>query len=590
MNFIRTKSSLAILVRLLLVLRKKRKIQALCLLIVMLISSISEVFSLAAVFPFIGLILQSEKVMQNHYVRDISSFFGITSSDQLVLPVTLIFIIAVIFSAFIRLLNLWLNKILAAAISSDLSISAFESVIYQPYTFHIDENSSSIISLATGQIDRTTTALNLLLMFISSLLICISLIITLLFINLKITISLVSIFSLIYLFQAISVRKRLLNIGKKLSNANKKNLQNIQETLGSIKDILLDNNQKIYIKSYGNVDIKRRRLQAQIQFITSFPKYLTEAIGIILIAILIYYLFSYDVDGDVVITTVGTIALGLQRLLPQIFSLYSSWAGIKGQCDSIEEVLEMVKNKGEKYKSNLSNTYKIEDPKLISMRSISFRYKLNSPKILDNINLKIEGGERIGIIGVTGSGKSTLIDILIGLLEPSSGSFLVDNYDLYDKKNTSLLKKWRFNISHVPQDVFLCDSSIIENIAFGIEDSSNIDMDLVKNSARKARIAEFIESLPNGYNTYVGERGINLSGGQKQRIGIARALYKKKKILILDESTSALDTNTEKEVIESILGLGRDITLIMISHRLNTLSICDRIIRIDNGLLSNVDN
>ena len=583
-------SILVSLKRLYKVISKRRRLQIYFVLVINLLSSLSEIFSLAAVFPFLGLILNTDKIIENKLIRNIATFFGINSSDQLILPVTSFFICAVLFSACMRLFNVWLNKRIAAAISSDLSSSAFESILFQPYSFHIDENSSSIISLVTNQIDRTTTVLNLVLVFITSLFISTGLLIALLYIDFKICISLAIIFSFIYLVQALSVKKRLSNIGEYITIANKKHIQIIQESLGAIRDILLDNNQRVFLNTFSRLDIRKRNLLAESQFITAFPRYVTEALGITLLVILIYVLFRNNVEGNIIITTIGTIGLGLQRLLPQIFSLYTSWAGIKSQGNSIEEVLNMIENKVENYKLRLSPSKKFSTPPLINISGISFRYKSNSPKILDNVNLQIKAGDRLGIIGETGCGKSTLIDILMGLLKPSSGSLLLNNLDLYDENNYFLLAKWRSYISHVPQDVFLSDSPISENIAFGIDNPSKIDMKLVKDAARKAKISNFIESLPNGYNTFVGERGINLSGGQKQRIAIARALYKKKKFLIFDESTSALDQITEKEVMKSILSLEKDITLIIISHKVSALSICDRIITIKDGLLLNVES
>jgi ATP-binding cassette, subfamily B, bacterial PglK len=220
--------------------------------------------------------------------------------------------------------------------------------------------------------------------------------------------------------------------------------------------------------------------------------------------------------------------------------------------------------------------------KSVRLESLRFRYGEDSPWVLDAIDIEIRQGERIGLIGSTGSGKSTLLDIMMGLLTPTEGRILVDEVDLNDPSTPGRLTAWRAAIAHVPQSIFLSDSSIAENIAFGIQ-KDLIDMARVRKAAEQAHIAGFIESGPEGYDQPVGERGIRLSGGQRQRIGIARALYKQANVIVLDEATSALDTPTEDLVMGSLEDLSRELTVVMIAHRLSTLSNCDRIIRLGQG-------
>jgi ATP-binding cassette subfamily B protein len=233
-----------------------------------------------------------------------------------------------------------------------------------------------------------------------------------------------------------------------------------------------------------------------------------------------------------------------------------------------------------------SNHYKEESKPIniensFSLQNIQFRYNDDTPWVLDNISLEIKKGSRIGLIGATGSGKSTTLDLIMGLLEPSKGSLVVDNRIIDD----SLIRSWRRTVAHVPQSIFLADSSIAENIAFGVL-PDQIDMDRVKKAASKAMISDFIESRKYNYNEIVGERGVRLSGGQRQRIGIARALYKKANIIIFDEATSALDNETEEIVMETIRNLGNDLTLIIVAHRLTTLKDCTKIIELQNGKIS----
>ena len=221
----------------------------------------------------------------------------------------------------------------------------------------------------------------------------------------------------------------------------------------------------------------------------------------------------------------------------------------------------------------------------ISLTGVCFRYDQNEKEVLKGLNLTIRRGERIGLIGGTGSGKSTTADLIMGLLVPTNGRVLVDGVDLHDQAHPERLTAWRAAIAHVPQSIYLADSSVAENIAFGIP-LDQIDLDRVKQAAQQAQISNFIESNPEGYFSFVGERGIRLSGGQRQRIGIARALYKQALVLVFDEATSALDNTTEAAVMAAVEGFSKDLTIVMIAHRLSTVQSCDRVIQLEQGFVA----
>ncbi|MDC0269849.1 ATP-binding cassette domain-containing protein, partial [Synechococcus sp. AH-551-N23] len=240
----------------------------------------------------------------------------------------------------------------------------------------------------------------------------------------------------------------------------------------------------------------------------------------------------------------------------------------------------------QKIPENLTERKPIQMQKSMRLKNIYFSYKTDHQEVIQNLNLEIARGERIGLIGKTGSGKSTLVDIAMGLLKPTSGQILVDGEDLYDEWHPGRIASWREAIAHVPQNIYLTDSSIAENIAFGVP-LDQIDMTKVKRAAEQAHIATFIESRPDDYKSLVGERGVRLSGGQRQRLGIARALYKQVQILVMDEATSALDVLTEETVMKSIDNLNRDLTVIIIAHRTSTLMRCDRIVRLYGGEIIN---
>ena len=273
----------------------------------------------------------------------------------------------------------------------------------------------------------------------------------------------------------------------------------------------------------------------------------------------------------------GMLALGAQRLLPLMQQLYGSWTMVAGSKAALIDVLGLL-DQPLPAAANQPEPAPLALKDAISFDNVRFHYGNNGPWVLDGINLVIPKGAKIGFVGSTGSGKSTALDLLMGLLEPTQGKILVDGQPI----SHELKRAWQRTIAHVPQNIFLADTTVAENIAFGIP-PDQIDHERVHKAAEQAMIAEFIESRPEGYGTIVGERGVRLSGGQRQRIGIARALYKQATVLIFDEATSALDSETEQAVMQAIEGLSDDLTILIIAHRLTTLKNCTQIVELGNG-------
>ena len=284
-------------------------------------------------------------------------------------------------------------------------------------------------------------------------------------------------------------------------------------------------------------------------------------------------------SGAAVIPLLGALALGAQRLLPALQQIYSGWASLKGYNAAIQAVLAML---NQPLPAAGAEGRTADAAREHSYGGVYFRYGLEQPDVLQGLNLEIRRGERIGLIGSTGSGKSTTVDLMMGLLAPTAGRVLVDGLDLHDPDHPQRLVAWRAAIAHVPQSIYLADCSIAENIAFGVP-RNLIDIQSVKLAAEQAQIANFIESSEQGYQSFVGERGIRLSGGQRQRIGIARALYKRAEVLVFDEATSALDTGTEEAVMSAVEKLSKQLTIVMIAHRLSTVMHCDRVVRLEDG-------
>jgi len=563
-------------------LSRRRRIQLGLLLVVMLASGVAELVSLGAVLPFLAVLSDPERLWQQSLVQALASRAGLTAARQLLLPATLAFAAAVVLAALIRLANLWLNGRLAAAVGSDLSCEAYRRTLYQPYSVHVQRNSAAVITGTTSQIARTVVALTSLLQLITSSVVAAGLLAGLLLIDWAVALWAAALFGSVYGLLALTANRELHRNSQRITTAARQQIKALQEGLGSIRDVLLDGNQRTYLEIYRQADWPQRQLQAKNQFLGAFPRYAVEALGLVAIALLGGLLVLQQGSGGAVIPLLGALALGAQRLLPALQQVYGAWSTLKGFNADLAGVLAML---NQPMPTQVSVAEPLPLREGIRLEGVCFRYEPQQPDVLQGLDLEIRRGERIGLIGSTGSGKSTTVDLLMGLLAPTAGRVLVDGVDLHDCAHPQRLAAWRAAIAHVPQSIYLADSSIAENIAFGVA-RQQIDMARVKLAAEQAQIASYIEGRPEGYQSFVGERGIRLSGGQRQRIGIARALYKQARVLVLDEATSALDSGTEDAVMAAVEGLSKELTIVMIAHRLSTVQRCDRLIHLANGAVS----
>ena len=548
----------------------------------MLASGVAELLSLGAVMPFLAVLSDPQQLWQQPLAQHLAINIGLTSSSQLLIPATLLFASAAVLAAVIRTSNLWLNGRLAAAVGSDLSCEAYRRTLYQPYAVHVQRNSAEVITGTTTQISTTVVALNSLLQMITAAVVASGLLAGLLVIDAPVALGATVLFGTAYGVLAFIARRQLRSNGKEIVEASRQQLKALQEGLGAIRDVLLDGSQSTYLQIYRKADRPQRQLQAKNAFLGAFPRYALEALGIVAIALFGCLVVLQRGSGAASIPLLGALALGAQRLLPALQQVYVGWAGLRGYNAAMQSVLAML-NQPLPLQVIASEQLPLRHG--IHLDNVFFSYGPGKPYVLTGLDFEISCGERIGLIGSTGSGKSTTTDLLMGLLVPTVGRVLIDGLDLHDPDHPERLVAWRSAVAHVPQSIYLADSSIAENIAFGVP-RHQIDFARVKQAAEQAQIASFIETNPDGYASFVGERGIRLSGGQRQRIGIARALYKKSRILFFDEATSALDTRTEEAVMESINALSQSLTVIIIAHRISTVQSCDRVIRLANGAVS----
>ena len=557
---------------------RRHQVKFLLLFVLMLLSALAQVFSLGAVVPFLSVLAAPELVFNHPVVKGVALAWGITSAEQLILPITVIFVAAALIAGVIQMLVLWASSRLAVASGSELSIEAYSRTLYQPYLVHVGRNSSEIISGIINKVNQVVFGVSLsFLTLISSVVLLIAIVLALIAIDPLLASVMAVSFGTCYSLITWVSRRQLYRNSKRIAYEQTQVVKALQEGLGGIRDVLLDRTQPLYCEIYRQADQPLRRAQGSSIFIAGSPRPAMEALGITLIAILSYVLSQGSGGIESALPVLGAIALSAQRLLPALQQIFASWASIYGSRSSLADIIDLL--------DQPIQVEQLEFPpasiliqRAICFKDVRFRYTSDGPWVLDGLNLTITGGAKVGFVGSTGSGKSTMLDLLMGLLIPTQGDFLVDDKSISGKR----VRAWQQTIAHVPQNIYLADTTLAQNIAFGVPLEA-VDLDRVRKAAGEAQIADFIESGPKGYNAIVGEQGIRLSGGQRQRIGIARALYKQASVLVFDEATSALDNATEQLVMQTINELSPDLTVLLVAHRLTTVQHCDIIVELEQG-------
>ena len=562
----------------------RRRVQFGLLFLVMVLASFAEVVSIGAVLPFLGALTAPERIFVHPIAQPLIHALSLTEPKQLLLPLTIVFAIGALCSGMMRLILLWVQTRLSHAIGADISFSIYRRTLYQSYAVHAARNSSEVISGISAKANSVvSTTLLPLASIVSSILMLLSILLALLAVEPLVAVTAFIGFGTIYVVVILTTKKSLARDSRRINYEQGRVIKSLQEGLGGIRDVLIDGTQATYCKIYRNADLPLRRAQANVAIVSNSPRYAIEALGMVLIALLAYSLANRPLGITSAIPVLGALALGAQRLLPVLQQGYSSWTNIRGGQASLNGVLDLLDQPLPAY-ADAPPQSPITFQHSVTLSNLSFKYAKDAPWVLQHsLNINIQKGSRIGFIGATGSGKSTLLDIIMGLLQPTSGSLAIDDINITELNH----RGWQAHIAHVPQTIFLSDTSIIENIAFGIP-AEQIDHVRVRQAAQKAQISSTIESWSKQYNTVVGERGVRLSGGQRQRIGIARALYKEADVIVFDEATSALDNDTEREVMEAIEALGDELTVIIVAHRLTTLKNCTQIVELADGTISRI--
>lgn len=556
-----------------------RRRQLAGVLAAMLAGGVAELLTIGSVVPFLALLAGATAWEQFTWLARLFELLGATAPDQRLVAATLIFMASALIAAAIRLHLTWASQKFVAEIGHDLSVEIQRRVLLQPYIFHAGRNSSEIVasieqvqivvSGVLAQLMHATTAA-LLSLFIAAALV-----------QVDVVPAIVAAIAFAAIYGALSyfVRGRLRNASSVLGTAHEQRIRLTQESASGIREIILDQTQAAHLQAFRNIDRRLTAARTSTIFLMAAPRLVAEAAGIVLIAALALTLSGRQGGLAPALPVLGAIALGAQRLLPLVQQLYHSWGSIEANRSLLGRVLTLLRLPVEERES-ADSLPPIKLKEAIVFDGVSFTYPGRKTALTD-LSLTIPAGCRLAVVGRTGSGKSTFADLLMGLIEPSEGQILIDGRPLDGETRPS----WQRNIAHVPQMIFLADASIAHNIAFAAA-SGEIDLARVERAAEAAELASFIDELPDGYATVVGERGIRLSGGQRQRLAIARAVYKDAPVLVLDEATSALDYDTEQAVLHALDRLARDNrTVIVIAHRESTIARCDLLARLDGGRL-----
>ena len=560
-------------------LENNRKKQVIFVLILSFLSSLAESVSIALLIPFISFFLNPESYTFNKIFIFIFDVFNINENKEILTTTTFFFILIVIISGLIRIKYIKQSNQLTDKITSDFRIKIFNFLLNQEYSYYFKYGSQEILSNLSQKTGAFTSVIFSAVNIFNAILISLA-IVTILFINEPVYTPII--IFIIILFFYITFKIRSSSVLKKGQNVNlnqNKMIDIFENAVGYLPEIIIYNLKKFFSNFLSNASRDTARSSSEIRTISQTPRIYLEVFVLVFVVLLVFFSNFSERQIENNITYLAILAFGAQKILPLINSIYQLSVNFKGSVPTVVSfltILENNKNHPSQILENEATEKKLNFLSKLEVKNLSFRYNENLPKILNNISLTISKGEKITIKGQTGSGKSTLVNIISGLLDPLEGKILVDDKEINFLTKTS----WQKNFAIVPQTVFLSDSSILENIAIGYK-LDEINLEKAKQAAKIAQIDSFIEELPNQYFEKVGERGVRLSGGQRQRIGIARALYRDASIIILDEPTNALDKETEKLVMESISNLGKEITLIMISHSNNLLQYFDQVIDLD---------
>ena len=571
------------LINFLKILSKKQLHKLIIIQFLIIIMSIFELISIASIAPFMAIVSDTSLINDSPFIQKIYNYFHFKNNNAFLIFLSLIVFFLFIVSVIVSLFTTWRLLRYSQKVGAEISISLFSHYLNQDWLFHSKNSSNEFSRKIFEEVKRLTGGIIQPLLHLNNkLILTLFMIIALLFYDFNVAIITLIIFGIFYLSIFLLLRKNLYLNSIEISNLNKKRYNLIGEAFGGIKELIINNNFFLFLNQFSSSNTRFAYTSSNNQAMAQLPKFIAELVAIGSVLFLIIYLLILNDSGlNKLLPTLAVFGVAGFKILPAFQQIFASIATIKGNIsafNSIKQELSIAK----KQNTRSGKVIKVNFDDFIKIDNLSYQYDSKKSFALKKINLLINKYSKIGLVGKTGSGKSTLIDILTGLVQPSEGSISVD----MQKIKSHNIKGWRKNISYIPQSIFLFDTTVLENITFS-NNFNEIDMNRFEKAIEVANINEFINTLSDNFNSKIGQRGVQLSGGQRQRIGIARVLYQDKPIIILDEATSSLDSETEKNIINSILDKYSDRTVINITHRVENLINFDKIIMLDDSKIIN---
>ena len=540
-----------------------------------------EMLGIASILPYVALLSNPDLIQTNEILSSIyklSKIIGVSNYNEFLYLCGIIFFLFLTTSIIFRVINNYMQTRFITMLEHSIGKSLVESYLHQPYAWFLNRNSANLGQNILSEVGVVVNGIIApVLVIITSGIVFFAIITLLILINISVALSISLFFIASYLIIFYLVKKFLSHIGKERLQANQNRFRTLSETFGAIKEIKVSGLEQFHIHRFEIPSKKTATTAAFLTLIANLPRYLMEILTFGGLIFFILFLIHRDGEFKNIIPYISVYIFAGYRLLPLFQQLYGAFTQINFSNPSFHTLYKDLVNLG--FKTTLSIKSPMPLKKSISLQNINFNYINSKDKLIEDITITIPAFSKVGIVGVSGSGKTTIVDLILGLLDPEQGTLKVDgNVITPDNK-----KFWQKSIGYVPQQIYLLDASIKENIAFGVE-IQDIDLEAVKQAARAANLHDFIvKELPNGYDTTIGEKGIRISGGQRQRIGIARALYHNPQVLFLDEATNALDQNTEKAIIDGLCNLNNNKTIIIITHQISTIKKCDIIFLLENG-------
>ena len=565
--------------------KQKRKLLQLQILVVLM--ALSEIASIVAIGPFMALVSNPDSLFEDGFAGSLYKFSGLSDPEHFMFWMGVGMLLILSLATAVSLFSIWRLSMYGAQVGAELAVRLYNHYLHQNWLFHAAGSSSQLTNKIAQETSRLTDGvINPFMQLNSRVFLVVLMSLALLIYNPLVALVGVSVFGGAYFFIFKFVRARVVRNGRTVTASQKVRFKLMGEGFGGVKDVILLGRQEIFCKQFELASGEMAKARGKNRVIGQSPRYIMELVAFGVIIFLILYLLASS-EGDIgsVIPILSVYALAGVKLLPAFQQVYASVSQIRGSLAAFEEVkADLVASLPDvAIGASLRGGKQSDDSilhvnKSVVFNNVCFSYPGSCQPVFKCLNIELKSNSVIGFVGASGSGKSTIIDLLLGLIEPDDGEILIDGVPI-TKENK---RAWQNSVGFVPQSIFLSDSSISENIAFGIP-SSNIDFGKVDRAANMAHLRELINQLPDGMQTTVGERGVQLSGGQRQRIGIARALYNDPDVLVLDEATSALDGITEKLIMDAIHDFSGKKTIVMIAHRLATVKKCDLIFLLDKG-------